>query len=156
MRSKFNLHQPLSLTGLSLTGFSSRSYWVCEKSDGVRVLFLLQTLGDELNVYLVSLNFSYAQASKGLSTKVWPVLLFFLCLLLPLHIEINRHNQYYRQEGFYFPHYEDPRRPLRSTILDGELVLDRDPRNGRVRSARLTVIEQVRSLWNVLHFHRTL
>ncbi|KAI0636710.1 mRNA capping enzyme, catalytic domain-containing protein [Trametes polyzona] len=41
---------------------------------------------------------------------------------------IDRHNTYRQLNGLYFPHHEDPRRPLRSSIVDGELVLDLDPR----------------------------
>ncbi|KAI0819531.1 mRNA capping enzyme, catalytic domain-containing protein [Trametes gibbosa] len=40
---------------------------------------------------------------------------------------IDRHNTYRLVIGLYFPHYEDPRRPLRSSLIDGELVVDVDP-----------------------------
>ncbi|KAI1794609.1 mRNA capping enzyme, alpha subunit [Ganoderma leucocontextum] len=40
---------------------------------------------------------------------------------------IDRHNSYRELTGLYFPHHEDPRKPLRSTIVDGELVIDVDP-----------------------------
>ena len=39
--------------------------------------------------------------------------------------------------GFFFPHHEDPRVPLRNTILDGELLIDQDPRTNRVRGLLL-------------------
>jgi len=45
-----------------------------------------------------------------------------------MYSQIDRHNTYRELTGFYFPHYEDPRKPLRSTIVDGELVVDVDPR----------------------------
>lgn len=32
----------------------------------------------------------------------------------------------------YFPHHEDPRRPLRNSIIDGELVIDTDSRTKQV------------------------
>ncbi|KAI0647325.1 mRNA capping enzyme, catalytic domain-containing protein [Trametes meyenii] len=41
---------------------------------------------------------------------------------------IDRHNTYRQLNGLYFPHHEDPRRPLRSSLVDGELVIDLDPR----------------------------
>lgn len=47
-------------------------------------------------------------------------------------LEIDRHNTYRELNGFYFPHFEDPRKPLRSTIVDGELVIDVDPRTRQV------------------------
>ncbi|KAH9857131.1 mRNA capping enzyme, catalytic domain-containing protein [Lenzites betulinus] len=42
---------------------------------------------------------------------------------------IDRHNTYRQVHGLYFPHHEDPRKPLRSSMVDGELVIDTDPRN---------------------------
>ena len=47
-------------------------------------------------------------------------------------MKIDRHNQYRVVQGFFFPHHENPRMPLRSTILDGELVIDVDPRTKKV------------------------
>lgn len=47
-------------------------------------------------------------------------------------LKIDRHNTYRKLDGFYFPHFEDPRKPLRSTIVDGELVIDVDPRTRQV------------------------
>ncbi|EJF66090.1 mRNA capping enzyme, alpha subunit [Dichomitus squalens LYAD-421 SS1] len=41
---------------------------------------------------------------------------------------IDRHNTYRELPGLFFPHHEDPRKPLRDTIVDGELVVDVDPR----------------------------
>ncbi|KAI0362410.1 mRNA capping enzyme, alpha subunit [Trametes cingulata] len=41
---------------------------------------------------------------------------------------IDRHNTYREITGLYFPNHEDPRRPLLSSIVDGELVIDVDPR----------------------------
>ncbi len=34
-------------------GLTTRSYWVCEKSDGVRVLMLIVAVGPAQEVYLV-------------------------------------------------------------------------------------------------------
>lgn len=47
--------------------------------------------------------------------------------LLTRHWQIDRHNTYRKVEGFYFPHFEKLVIPIRSTLLDGELVLDVDP-----------------------------
>ncbi|KAI8989693.1 mRNA capping enzyme, catalytic domain-containing protein [Trametes punicea] len=41
---------------------------------------------------------------------------------------IDRHNSYREITGLYFPHHENPRKPLKSSIVDGELVIDVDPR----------------------------
>ncbi|THH07292.1 hypothetical protein EW145_g3477 [Phellinidium pouzarii] len=43
------------------------------------------------------------------------------CPALASSLKIDRHNQYHSLSGFYFPHHDNPRMPLRSTILDGEL-----------------------------------
>jgi hypothetical protein len=45
--------------------------------------------------------------------------------------QTDRHNTY-REVGDFFPCHEDPLRPLRSTIIDGELVVDDDPRMKQV------------------------
>ncbi|KAL7283606.1 hypothetical protein ACG7TL_003041 [Trametes sanguinea] len=41
---------------------------------------------------------------------------------------IDRHNSYREVTGLYFPHHGDPRRPLKNSIVDGELVIDVHPR----------------------------
>ncbi|KAH9180512.1 mRNA capping enzyme [Lactarius sanguifluus] len=73
-------------------------YWVCEKSDGIRVLLVVLT---------------------NLDTSEQIV-----CI-------VDRHNIYREISGLFFPHYEHPERPLRSTVLDAELVIDVDPRTKR-------------------------
>ncbi len=97
-----------------------RSYWVTEKSDGVRVLLLVQT-DLETNfqaVYLVRLCFS---SSEECDKLCWTY-----------DSPSDRNNTYYQQDGMFFPHYEDPRMPLRNTLLDGELVVDTDPHTKQV------------------------
>ena len=42
--------------------------------------------------------------------------------------KIDRHNTYREINGLYFPHHENPMMPLRSSLVDGELVIDVDPR----------------------------
>jgi len=44
---------------------------------------------------------------------------------------VDRHNSYREISGLYFPHHEHPERPLRSTVVDAELVIDFDPRTKR-------------------------
>lgn len=95
---------------------ASCSYWVTEKSDGVRVLLLVHTdtsTNDQM-VYLVS---SILLARSAVAT---------------MYVQIDRHNTYRQLTGLYFPHHEDPRMPLRSSIVDGELVIDVDPRTKQV------------------------
>ncbi|KZT26376.1 mRNA capping enzyme [Neolentinus lepideus HHB14362 ss-1] len=91
---RFPGSQPVSFGTKDLEKLEKQDYWVCEKSDGVRVLLLVITLnaGDQ-TVYL-----------------------------------IDRHNTYRSLAGLFFPHHENPKRPLRNTLVDGELVLDEDPR----------------------------
>ncbi|KAI0707622.1 mRNA capping enzyme, alpha subunit [Earliella scabrosa] len=44
---------------------------------------------------------------------------------------IDRHNTYREITGLFFPHHEDPRMPLRNSLVDGELVIDVDPLTNR-------------------------
>lgn len=83
---------------LSLQIPTRLSYWVCEKSDGQRVLILI--LVNQM-------------------TKVQEVFL------------IDRKNDYRQVNNLRFPHHA--KEEMRNhTLLDGELVLDRDPRTGSV------------------------
>lgn len=90
---------------------------MCEKSDGVRVLFLLQTdpAGSQV-VYLVCLYIA------------------FLPELAKHSMQIDRRNIYYEVSGFWFPHPDKPRESLMDTILDGELVVDVNPSSRKVCS----------------------
>lgn len=92
---RFPGSQPISFASEHLKKLEDRDYWVCEKSDGIRVLFFLQT---------------------DLTSGTQAVYL------------IDRHNDYYEVPGFWFPHHERRKEPLRDTIVDGELVIDVDPR----------------------------
>ena len=47
-------------------------------------------------------------------------------------IQIDRHNAYRALSGLFFPHHENPMRPLGNTVVDGELVLDVDPQTKKV------------------------
>lgn len=49
--------------------------------------------------------------------------------------QLDRHNNYYQIEGFYFPHHGDPRLPLKNSLVDGELVLDVDPQTKIARNS---------------------
>ncbi|KAI0729937.1 mRNA capping enzyme, catalytic domain-containing protein [Fomitopsis betulina] len=92
---RFPGSQPISFGMQDMQKLDTHDFWVCEKSDGIRVLLFIHT---------------------DLETNDQAVFL------------IDRHNTYRELNGFYFPHFEDPRKPLRSTIVDGELVIDVDPR----------------------------
>jgi len=95
---RFPGSQPVSFSSKDLERLESEDYWVCEKSDGVRVLLFVLTIleTDEQFVYIV-----------------------------------DRHNTYREISGLFFPHHEHPERPLRSTVVDAELVIDVDPRTKR-------------------------
>lgn len=90
---RFPGSQPVSFGKKDLEKLEKQDYWVCEKSDGIRVLLLVCTINVDQTVYL-----------------------------------IDRHSTYRAVSGLFFPHHEDPRMPLRNTLVDGELVLDEDPR----------------------------
>ncbi|THH30347.1 hypothetical protein EUX98_g3822 [Antrodiella citrinella] len=91
---RFPGSQPVSFGTGDLDKLEQKDFWVCEKSDGIRVLLLVQTnfVTQEQAVYL-----------------------------------IDRHNSYRQLTGLFFPHHADPLKPLRNTIVDGELVVDVDP-----------------------------
>ncbi|KAF8809031.1 mRNA guanylyltransferase [Phlegmacium glaucopus] len=92
---RFPGSQPVSFGVKDLTKLENQDYWVCEKSDGIRVLFLVAT---------------------DLQTKAQRTYI------------IDRHNTYREILGLYFPHHENPMMPLRNSLVDGELVIDVDPR----------------------------
>ncbi|KAG6817791.1 hypothetical protein H0H87_003199 [Tephrocybe sp. NHM501043] len=94
-RPRFPGSQPVSFGMRDLEKLERADYWVCEKSDGVRVLFLINTnlVSGDQSLYL-----------------------------------IDRHNTYHMLSGIFFPHHENPMVALRDTLIDGELVIDVDPR----------------------------
>ncbi|OCF40157.1 mRNA guanylyltransferase [Kwoniella heveanensis CBS 569] len=94
---KFPGSQPVSFTSRSLDLLESMNFWVCEKSDGVRVL-----------VFIVM------NAMSG-NQEVWL---------------IDRKERYFAMQDLHFPHWENIDNPLGETILDGELVIDVDPKTG--------------------------
>src|SRR5882762_10218564 len=49
-------------------------------------------------------------------------------------IQIDRHNHYRQLSGLVFPHHATPSYSLGNTIVDGELVIDVDPRTRQVRT----------------------
>lgn len=95
---RFPGSQPISFSVRDLARLESHDFWVCEKSDGVRVLLFVLT-----------------DPGTGEQTT-------FI---------IDRHNTYRQLSGLYFPHHENPRKPLLDTLVDGELVVDVDPRTQR-------------------------
>ncbi|KAI0748523.1 mRNA capping enzyme, catalytic domain-containing protein [Daedaleopsis nitida] len=90
---RFPGSQPVSFASKDLEKLETQDYWVAEKSDGIRVLLLVQ-----------------ADPEGGQTVYL-----------------IDRHNSYRELTGLYFPHHEDPHRPLKDTLVDGELVIDLDP-----------------------------
>lgn len=90
-------------TSLPLT----QSFWVCEKSDGQRVLVLI-----------------VVPPATGIQEV-------YLVCRLTLTCQIDRKNTYYQTHGIFFPQFKSPPKapknavyPLTNTILDGELVVD--------------------------------
>ncbi|WWD15737.1 hypothetical protein CI109_100159 [Kwoniella shandongensis] len=95
--SKFPGSQPVSFSSGSLELLEKRDFWVCEKSDGVRVL-----------VFVVMNGMTNNQ-------EVWL---------------IDRKQRYFSIQDLHFPHWENINNPLGETLLDGELVIDIDPKTG--------------------------
>ncbi|WWC61360.1 uncharacterized protein I303_103941 [Kwoniella dejecticola CBS 10117] len=92
---KFPGSQPVSFQTSSLELLETENFWVCEKSDGVRILVLIVVNGMTGN------------------QEVWL---------------IDRKERYFSVQDLHFPHYENRGNPLGETILDGELVIDIDPK----------------------------
>ncbi|KAK1216369.1 Dcp1p-Dcp2p decapping enzyme complex alpha subunit [Marasmius sp. AFHP31] len=96
--TRFPGAQPVSFGTKDLSRLEDQDFWICEKSDGLRVLLFVHT---------------------DLQTRNQAVYL------------IDRHNTYRELTGLFFPHHENPMNPLRNTMIDGELVIDTDPRTQR-------------------------
>ncbi|KAG8827120.1 Dcp1p-Dcp2p decapping enzyme complex alpha subunit [Serendipita sp. 401] len=93
---RFPGSQPISFSSAHLTQLEKEDFWVCEKSDGIRVLMYICLTGGHHSVFL-----------------------------------IDRKNLYRQQQGgFFFPHHADKTMPMRDCILDGELVIEKDPNRG--------------------------
>ncbi|KAG7528157.1 hypothetical protein FFLO_06376 [Filobasidium floriforme] len=105
--------QPVSMTYSSLTRLEENNFWVCEKTDGVRVLLLI--------------------VWNGLSGRQETFL-------------VDRKNDYRQIDHLYFPHHEAPmlrpgfagnqadeRNWCSTTLVDGELVLDKDKVTGQYK-----------------------
>ncbi|KAJ3995452.1 mRNA guanylyltransferase [Lentinula boryana] len=93
---RFPGSQPVSFGTRDLLKLESQDFWVCEKSDGIRVLMFILFDQNGQRVFL-----------------------------------IDRHNTYREMNGLFFPHHETPLNPLRNTLIDGELVIDVDPKTRR-------------------------
>ncbi|KAF9053026.1 mRNA guanylyltransferase [Panaeolus papilionaceus] len=59
--SKFPGSQPVSFATRDLEKLESQDYWVCEKSDGIRVLFLINTDSNVQTVYIVDRHNTYRE-----------------------------------------------------------------------------------------------
>ncbi|KAI9601801.1 hypothetical protein KEM48_001087 [Puccinia striiformis f. sp. tritici PST-130] len=91
--------QPVTFSHKSLELLETEDYWVCEKSDGVRVMVLIVVKG----------------GPQGPVQEVY---------------FIDRKDEFFLIDNITFPHYDNPNRLLKDTILDGELVIDVDPKTG--------------------------
>lgn len=101
----------MSFTTRSVELLEKMDFWVCEKTDGVRVLLFVvfnQQSGSQ-EVYLVRLCVGRQSAD----------------------VQIDRKQRYFAIEDLHFTHWERPDDPLTDTLLDGELVIDIDPRSGQ-------------------------
>lgn len=86
------------------------SFWVCEKSDGVRVLVLIVATPEGQEVFLVrpsAPSLSAPNSADGTGGE-----------------QIDRKEQFYQNWGLVFPHQDGPEFNHSNTVLDGELVID--------------------------------
>jgi len=102
-------------------------FWVCEKSDGVRVLvFIVMNGGSgQQETWLVSTSFLgfCPQVEPGWSIRKRALSDF---------VQVDRKQRFFQVQDLHFPHWENPDMPLVDTVLDGELVIDIDPITGSV------------------------
>merc|ERR1711939_512967 len=94
---RFPGSQPVSFRYQSLDLLMSEDFWVCEKSDGVRVLVLIVCL------------------PEGIQEEYL----------------IDRKEEFYMQQGLVFPHQDGMDSMHSNVVLDGELVIDTDPKTGQ-------------------------
>lgn len=118
--ARFPGSQPVSFSSTSLELLESLDFWVCEKSDGVRILvfIVMNGMSGKQEVWLVSFQTSLS-GGHGLMSK-----------------QIDRKQRYFKVEDLHFPHWERKDDPLTDTILDGELVIDIDPETGTVSGTK--------------------
>ena len=60
-----------------------------------------------------------------------------------LIIQVDRKQRFFQVPDLHFPHWENPDRPLTDTVIDGELIIDIDPKTGqvsRVESSRISAL----------------
>lgn len=108
---KFPGAQPVSFSARHFEELKNQDYYVCEKTDGLRVL-----------MYMSHYQMPIENPHPGQPTHY----------KLPVCYLIDRRNNYYAIADLKFPHHEDPtfEKFHEATVLDGELVEDRYP-NGR-------------------------
>ena len=120
--SSFPGAQPVSFTSDSLELLQSKDFWVCEKSDGVRVLMLIlwNQLNQDQDVFFVR-------------ASTLPYVFGLLCYATresDRSRQVDRKQRYFQIRGLVFPHWEDASTVLVDTLIDGELVMDVDPKTG--------------------------
>lgn len=126
--------QPVSFTKASLDLLKSEDFWVCEKSDGQRVLVLVVLNGDtrQQEVFLIDRKNNYYRQSD----VVFPhsEMQFY-----PKGSQVEKEAAYRRAAAAGIAYYEGW--PLRKdTLLDGELVWDTDKATG-IRRLRLLLFD---------------
>ncbi|KAM0788526.1 hypothetical protein ACM66B_001654 [Microbotryomycetes sp. NB124-2] len=113
---RFPGSQPVSFDKDSIELLKKEDFWVCEKSDGVRVLVLIGATEQGQEVYLV-----------------------------------DRFNDFYQVYNVLFPHQDGPQYNHSNTVLDGELVIDVDPKTGEHQWRLLTFDLLVCDSENLMH-----
>lgn len=93
--------QPVSLNATNQSYLLSEDYFVCEKSDGIRILCYMSL------------------ESNPMTSQQMPCT--FIC---------DRNYQFRAFQGFFWPFKADATEIHAGTLLDGELVLDKNPHTG--------------------------
>ena len=105
-RPRFPGSQPISFTSEHLELLEQRDFWVCEKSDGLRVL--LFTVMNQGNGNQEAWLVSHAEHCLRWTTTYF--------------IQVDRKHQFYNITSLPYMGDKSP-----DTVIDGELIIDTDP-----------------------------
>lgn len=119
--------------------FATDSFWVCEKSDGVRVLVLIVATGFGQEVYLVRSRRTKKTCRAANSEQPLLTRRTLRHAFLVRDVQVDRKNDVYQVYWLTFPHQDGEEFNHSNTVLDGEFVIDVDPVTGAVSFRRSAV-----------------
>jgi mRNA guanylyltransferase len=122
------------LYGCGRSRLKEHSFWVCEKSDGVRVLLfiLMNVMTGNQEVWLVSAVYIHQICPLTGLLHVSTASNRAVVRSRADHAQIDRKQRYFSIQNLHFTHWHKTSDPLTDTILDGELVIDIDQQTGVV------------------------